>query len=180
MKINVGCGANILDGYKNIDVLPQSNVVMRGTLINMPFEDACADEILAEHIFEHMDFKQEPEAWAECHRVLKPNGRLVIETPDFEWVCKQFIKAKDEFNEFYQVGAVDHYFGNGRSLNQRWGILSTMIWGNQNGEGQYHKRGYTEAKLRAISELFDFEVESLKFYDNKGGRAIRCVLIKRS
>ncbi len=49
------------------------------------------------------------------------------------------------------VGAVDHYAGCGRALDQRWGILQTMFFGNQNGAGQFHRSAYTEGKLRAIA-----------------------------
>ncbi len=179
IKVNVGCGPNLLEGYENIDIVPQTDAVKEGTLIDMPFEDSSVDEVLAEHIFEHMDFREEPQAWAECYRVLKPGGKLVMEVPDFEWVCKTFLEAKDEFKEFYQLGSLDHYFGNGRALDQRWSIVTTMFFGNQNGAGQYHKSGYTDAKIRAIAEIVGFEVEDMKFYDNKGGQAIRATLIRK-
>lgn len=179
MKINVGCGPNLLDGYENIDLFPQNERVKKGTLTEMPFADGSADEILAEHIFEHMDFREEPKAWQECYRVLKTGGRLVMEVPDFEWVCRTFLAAQDDFKDFYQVGAIDHYFGNGRALDQRWSIVTTMIFGNQNGGGQYHKTGYTEAKIRKIAAMMNFSVDSMKFYDNKGGQAIRVTLIKK-
>ena len=39
----------------------------------------------------------------------------------------------------------------GRALDQRWGILQTMFFGNQNGAGQFHRSAYTEGKLRAIA-----------------------------
>lgn len=179
MKIHVGCGPNILEGYENIDLVPQSTKVREGTLINIPFEDSVADEILAEHIFEHMDFQEEPKGWQECYRVLKPGGKLIIEVPDFEWMCQIFLKANDDFKEFYKLGAVDHYFGNGRALDQRWSIVTTMFFGNQNGAGQFHKTGYTDKKIRAIADMVGFEVQDMKFYDNKGGQAIRATLIKK-
>ncbi len=59
--------------------------------------------------------------------------------------------GQDDWREFYMVGAVDHYAGCGRDLDQRWGILQTMFFGNQNGAGQFHRSAYTEGKLRAIA-----------------------------
>ena len=43
LKVNVGCGPNILEGYTNIDMVPQSDEVLEGTLIKMPFEDSTVD-----------------------------------------------------------------------------------------------------------------------------------------
>ena len=83
-------------------------------------------------------------------------GILIIEVPDMEWVFTEFVKQEDSFKDFYQVGAVDHYFGNGIEISNRWGVLTTHIWGNQNGEGQFHKNGYTEGKLRKIGDLVGF------------------------
>tara|TARA_X000000950_G_C13772442_1_gene601570 strand:- start:305 stop:847 length:543 start_codon:yes stop_codon:yes gene_type:complete len=179
MKINAGCGPNVLEGYENIDLIPQSEDVKKGTLLEMPFADGSAEEVLAEHIFEHMDFQQEPKAWQECYRVLKPGGRLVLEVPDFEWVCRTFLDAKDDFKAFYKLGALDHYFGNGRALDQRWSIVTTMFFGHQNGAGQYHKTGYTAQKIRTIAAMMDFSIEDMVFFGSKGGQVIRATLIKK-
>jgi len=178
IKVNVGCGPNILDGYVNIDVVPKHETVQEGSLTALPFADDSVDEILAEHIFEHLSFEEEPAAWNECARVLRAGGKLIMEVPDFEWVCRTFLDAKDEFREFYRTGSLDHYFGNGRALDQRWSIVTTMFFGNQNGAGQYHKTAYTLGKIEAIAALKGFTTADVKLYDNKGGQAIRATLIK--
>jgi hypothetical protein len=46
-------------------------------------------------------------------------GILIIEVPDMEWVFTEFVKQEDSFKDFYQVGAVDHYFGNGIEISNR-------------------------------------------------------------
>tara|TARA_Y100000588_G_scaffold374852_1_gene450486 strand:- start:339 stop:881 length:543 start_codon:yes stop_codon:yes gene_type:complete len=178
MKFNIGCGKNILPDYINVDAFPLEASIRTGTLTDIPAEDGTADEILAEHVFEHLAFEEEETAWREVYRALKSGGILVIEVPDFEWVCAKFLEAKDEFREFYTVGSVDHYFGNGRDVGQRWSILTTMFFGNQNGAGQYHKTAYTEPKIRAIADSLGMTVIDVKTYDNKGGQALRMTLRK--
>ena len=84
VKLNIGCGKKHLDDYVNVDIIPTADVVCDLTK-PWPFGDECADEILANHIIEHL-----PDGvffLNECWRVLKPGGTLHLETPNptCEW-----------------------------------------------------------------------------------------------
>ena len=105
-----------------------------------------------------------------------PRRDVELEVPDFEWVCATFLAANDDWREFYVVGATDHYSGCGRALDQRWGILQTMFFGNQNGSGQFHRSAYTEAKLRALASTLEFHSIEVHRLFNKGGQALRARL----
>ena len=39
-------------------------------------------------MFEHIPFKDEEQLFRECFRVLKKGGKLVVETPDMEWLTE--------------------------------------------------------------------------------------------
>jgi predicted SAM-dependent methyltransferase len=81
MKLNIGCGPKIKNGYTNLDMspLPGVDVVHNLDVYPWPFENETADQILAEHVFEHV--KQPVEFVLECWRILKPRGELVIVCP---------------------------------------------------------------------------------------------------
>ena len=151
IKLNLGSGKAALEGYINIDAFVVGPGILNYDILRLPFESGSVDEILAEHIFEHVAFGEEESLWQECHRLLAVGGRLIVETPDMEWLCDQFVRAKDDFVEFYQVGAKDHFFGHGRNVDHRWSVLIANIYGNQNGPGQFHKNAYTAHKLMAIA-----------------------------
>ena len=52
-----------------------------GTAESLPFEDAMFDAILTYEVFEHV---RDPErALAECHRILKPGGRMFVVFPGY-------------------------------------------------------------------------------------------------
>lgn len=172
MKLHLGCGPNIKDGYINVDAFVDAPGVKKYDIFDLPLEDNSVDEILAEHLIEHIKFKDEEKFWKECFRVLKKGGKLRVETPDMEWLCKVFVENVDDFKSFYQVGAVDHYFGNGKSVEHRWGILTTHFFGNQNGEGQFHYNGYTKQKLEKIMELIGFTSCEVQKIFNKGAQAL--------
>ena len=57
VKINLGCGANIMKGWINLDcaALAGVDVVHDLNVLPLPFEDECADEILCEDVLEHVE-----------------------------------------------------------------------------------------------------------------------------
>jgi predicted SAM-dependent methyltransferase len=179
IRLHLGCGANPLPGWINIDRVARAPGVT--TDIDptcLPYADGSVDAVLAEHVFEHFSFEEEGKVWPEMARVLRPGGELTIEVPDFEWVCATFLQAKDAWRTFYVVGHPDHYAGCGRALDQRWGILQTMFFGNQSGAGQFHRSAYTEDKLRAVAAALGFQTITVDRLFNKGGQALRATLIR--
>ena len=179
IRLHIGCGPNILPGWVNIDrVAHAPGVRCDLDLAALPWPDGSVEAVLAEHVFEHFSFAEEAEIWPEIARILRPGGILTLEMPDFEWVCAQFLAAQDDFRAFYQVGHADHYAGCGRALDQRWGILQTMLFGNQNGAGQFHRSAYTEGKLRALAAMTGFAAIEVSRRFNKGGQALRAVLTR--
>ena len=179
VRLHIGCGEHLLPGWINIDrVARVSGVITDIDVTTLPYPDGSVEEILAEHVFEHFSFSEEGLVWLEVVRVLRPGGRLTMEVPDFEWVCERFLAARDEWRDFYIAGHPDHYAGCGRALDQRWGILQTMFFGNQNGVGQFHRTAYTESKLRALARHLGFQAIALERRFNKGGQALRATLTR--
>ena len=179
VRLHIGCGTNALPGWINIDQVARAAGVSTDLDVTaLPYGDGTVDAVLAEHMLEHLSFADEALVWREIARVLRPGGTFTLEVPDFEWVCTTFLAANDEWRDFYTVGAVDHYAGCGRDLDQRWGILQTMFFGNQNGSGQFHHSGYTEGKLRAIAGALNFRDIAVRRLFNKGGQALRARLVR--
>ncbi len=178
MKLHLGSGKNIKEGYINIDAYVDDPRVEKLDIFALPYPDNSVDDILTEHLIEHIRFKDEEKFWKESFRVLKKGGTMTCETPDMEWLCQRFVEANDDFKDFYRVGHKDHYFGNGRSVEHRWGIITTHFFGNQNGEGQYHYNGYTKAKLIKIGELIGFQSCEVTKIFNKGAQALVAVFKK--
>lgn len=56
MKINIGSGYNIVEGFKNLDKDPQTNpdYLTDVESENLPFEDNSVDAVILSHILEHL------------------------------------------------------------------------------------------------------------------------------
>ncbi len=179
IRLHIGCGTNVLAGWVNIDRVSRvPGVVTEIDATSLPFADGSVTAVLAEHVFEHFSFAEEKLVWREMARVLRAGGELVIEVPDFEWVCRRFLEAEDDWRSFYIVGHADDYAGCGRALDQRWGILQTMFFGNQNGPGQFHRSAYTADKIRAIGRSLGFAATAVEKRFNKGGQCLRATLTR--
>ena len=84
-RIHLGCGAEILDGWTNLDIRFISGVdVVADVLDGLPFESARL--IFAEHFIEHFEFRNALTLLEECRRVLDPDGVLRLSTPNLDWV----------------------------------------------------------------------------------------------
>jgi SAM-dependent methyltransferase len=66
---------------------------------HLPFRDDCFDSVLAIHVIEHLVHGET--FVSEIHRILKPGGVAVIETPDFEfWGPSRFYVDKTHLTPF--------------------------------------------------------------------------------
>lgn len=83
MKLNLGCGKDIRDGWVNIDYRkgPGVNLAidLDDDMIRLPYADGTVTEIYAAHILEHL-FTPLP-LMAELHRVAVPGCMMTVRTP---------------------------------------------------------------------------------------------------
>jgi glycosyltransferase involved in cell wall biosynthesis len=128
LKLHLACGHDYKDDYINIDLYPVEGVITDAQfdVAKLPYEDNSVDEIRAFHIIEHFDWHEGNRVLAEWYRVLKPGGRLWLETPDFLASCDAFVKGTPEFR------------------NMLYGHFFAMAWI----PGQIHKFLFTEDQLR--------------------------------
>lgn len=82
-RLNLGCGDFKKEGYINVDIHPhlEPDVIHDLNIFPYPFADNEFDLIEASHVLEHLgDIFG---AMKELHRILKPDGRLIINVPHF-------------------------------------------------------------------------------------------------
>ena len=107
MKIQLGAGTEILPGYINTDIvdLPGIDRILNVMDFPWPFDDECAEEILALDLIEHLPtHTNEYESSIikfieEAYRILKPNGLLHMRTPgwkaDFLYIDPTHVRGYD-------------------------------------------------------------------------------------
>ena len=84
-KLHLGASNSSLPGWLNSDVLPTDrSMVYLDATQRFPMNDNAFDYIMAEHMIEHIAYDDAVKMLRECHRVLKPGGRIRVATPDLE------------------------------------------------------------------------------------------------
>jgi len=95
VRLNLGCGDKILAGFVNVDVAPtrggRSPDVLCDVRTLETFDNDYADEIMAIHLIEHIDRWEVVSVLKRWKEVLKPGGKLILETPNLLSACKALL-----------------------------------------------------------------------------------------
>jgi SAM-dependent methyltransferase len=84
MKLDVGCGLEVKDGFVGLDKVKYNSGVKYVVDLEkekLPFKDNSVDEIWCCHVLEHLI--NPLDVIKEFHRVLKCGGKVVIQVPHF-------------------------------------------------------------------------------------------------
>ncbi len=92
MKLNLGCGTNLLDGWENHDA--GVNITQR-----LPWTSDTVDCVFAEHVVEHVTYNEALCFFSECHRVLRTGGVCRIAVPSVERIWREATPNYCEFTE---------------------------------------------------------------------------------
>ncbi|MDX8513536.1 methyltransferase domain-containing protein [Mesorhizobium captivum] len=132
VRLNFGCGTNRLDGWHNFD--DEIDIARP-----LPFADASANRIFAEHVVEHVDYQAALRFFTEARRVLKPGGIIRIAVPSLENI---FLRGDQAYFDFVRKWA---------PTADRRGAMHAII----NAHG--HKAIWTQALLEACLYFAGFE-----------------------
>src|SRR5262245_17237983 len=87
--LDAGCGEGVLIeefggrvAIEGVDPNYQSDLVRRGSLLDLPYGDAAFDRALCLDVLEHLPMSDQPRALAEMFRVIAPGGELLVTVPN--------------------------------------------------------------------------------------------------
>lgn len=145
MRLNVGCGGRIIEGYTGVDAVPRPAANIVAPADKIPLPDGSCEEVMAIHLFEHLVPWEAPIALAEWYRLLQPGGKLVLEMPDLKKCCQNVLT----------ILAGGRIMA-GKHPNQAgmWGL-----YGDDRLEDPYmlHRWGYTFQTIKPLLEAVGFQ-----------------------
>lgn len=97
MRLNLGCGNDIREGYVNVDFRATHPAVREVDLsvFPWPFDDESADEILMLDFLEHFPRAASAKILLECRRILTHSGRVIIQVPDAQILARVICGGAD-------------------------------------------------------------------------------------
>ena len=112
IKLNLGAGGIEYPGYLSVDFYDKrANILM--DIQDLDFPDNSVTEILASHVFEHLNPYSVFKTLQNWNRVLKPGGKLVMEMPNIEELCRRFVTA----NKAQRYGILNAVYGSVNTTN---------------------------------------------------------------
>jgi len=138
VKIYFGCGHDKRAGYINVDIRESVNpdIVWDMEITPYPFQSESAEEILFKDSLEHISWRKIPDVIAECRRILKKGGKLLIQAPDMFEIAKRIMF----------------------SITSDWRAISYLVYGEQDYPENLHKSGFTIPSITRLLEENGFKV----------------------
>jgi ubiquinone/menaquinone biosynthesis C-methylase UbiE len=128
IRFNMGCGQDRINGYMGVDMYGDAADIKQDiTKLELP--ENCADEILASHVIEHLPQHRAPEVLGKWYDTLKPGGKIVLETPNLEALCEDFISKTGEEKHTVAMCMFGAYVDHITPETQEKGALSPHLWG---------------------------------------------------
>ena len=176
MRLNLGCGKDIRKGYENIDFLD----IPGATRIDLskfpwPFKDGSADEIMMLDFLEHFPYSKTNTILHECWRVLKPQGKLIVQVPDLEH-CARAAAFLSPFMcnrcgwEFPTNDFRANFFMCGNCGTSWTNIAQDAVhrlYGGQDVEGNWHYTAFSSLLLNRTLQMCGFtSINTIEKLDN--------------
>jgi predicted SAM-dependent methyltransferase len=95
IQLNVGSGGRGLDNWINIDIRPthQDIYIAHDIRRKLPLRDNSTRLIFAEHVIEHVDFKNDlPAILSDFYRILQKKGAIRIIVPNAERFLEAYVQ----------------------------------------------------------------------------------------
>jgi 2-polyprenyl-3-methyl-5-hydroxy-6-metoxy-1,4-benzoquinol methylase len=87
--LDAGCGEGVFVreyagrlSIEGVDENYASDLVLQGSLLDLPFTPGAFDRVLCLDVLEHLPFEAQPVALAQIHRVLSADGEALISIPN--------------------------------------------------------------------------------------------------
>jgi glycosyltransferase involved in cell wall biosynthesis len=97
-RLEIGSGMNPQRGYEHLDARPDLPDIDHVADIRhaLPFPSGTFDEVMSRSCIEHVSWREVRPVLTEWGRILKPGGKLDVWTPDFEYLCRQYLARRDD------------------------------------------------------------------------------------
>lgn len=132
-KLQIGSDICQLPGWLNTDLYPKAlGCVTLDATKPFPFESGSFDYVFSEHQIEHIAFDDALKMLHECHRILRPGGKIRIALPSIDQLLKLFEPSNTEVQQKYVAVRTRECYPGVQNANPCFAINAAfMNWGHR-------------------------------------------------
>lgn len=145
-KINLCCGPIKLDGYINIDLNPQADLVLDLDYQNLPFDANSMEVVVCISAINYFSKKRGEAIINETFRVLKPDGIARFAVQDLVVLAQKYLDRDEAFYFQKNADGSDRFYG--------------VTYAEKLNSWFY---GYETAEYKSGKYMYDFETLALLF-----------------
>lgn len=129
--------------------------------LDIPYPDKSIEIIYNSHLLEHISHLEIEKILKHWHAKLKDGGKLILNVPDLEWICKWYLRVLNMERDGLSTFENNHYH-----WTHNWDLPGNsfiqMFYGSQTHEGEYHKVGFSDISLKEILTRAGFKNITVK------------------
>lgn len=98
-NINIACGNTFIasDAWINFDYNSSCSSVQKVDLLKgLPLDNDSISVVYSSHFLEHISRSKTLSFLQDCHRVLIAGGKIRLVLPDWENLCREYLKCRDQ------------------------------------------------------------------------------------
>jgi len=130
VKLNIGCGGNLLPGWLNGEPWPSKGTVYIDASRKLPFKQNSVHFINCEHLLEHLDFNACRSFLNNCSKVLDQKGVLRIATPNLGKLIDIYLKNRNIYPEKILEHHAKYHNRSAENICQ-WFNDHMYLWGHK-------------------------------------------------
>ena len=139
LLLNLGCGNDIREDYKNIDIIPINDEVIHCDVRELEFAPNSVDGILALHVLQCFPIQELPQILKDWFELMKEGAEVVVSVPSLALAAEEF------------------YFENWSAAK-----FNTFLFGDQTNEGNFYLSAFDVPTLRNCFEESPFLILSIE------------------
>jgi len=128
MKLNLGCGEDIREGYENVDIINEKDIIYMDLNYGLRYRNDSINEIQCHHTLEHLDNPNK--FMLELYRVCEDKAEIHLSVPHFS------------------------FFGTYADLTHKYNGFSYFTFGNENWNKELYPKFKVESYLNFTRTRF--------------------------
>jgi len=154
LKLHIGCGAKLKEGWINIDLNKKADITL-DLRRSLPFPNNSCSIIYSEHFLEHLECAHQVESFLEeAYRILKSGGIFSAGVPDTEWPLRAYLEKDSDYFKYAK-----------EIWHPKWCVTRMEHINFHFRQGEEHKFAYDFETLKYILEKSGFVQVKLRNFD---------------